>query len=107
MAPPVSAPAMDANVHGLVNSAAPPTSVGLAEYSAGNLVQANVSCTHITRRKAMFEKKWRITCWLVRTPAGAGAPLAQSAAAKVPVAASSVGHAPEAAVNSSIWLRSS
>ena len=48
---------------------APPTSVGVAETSAGNFVQTNVSCTQRTRRNAKFEKNCFITPGFVSTPA--------------------------------------
>ena len=50
--PPLFGLEIDWNGHTPVYGAAPPTSVGSFEVSAGNFVQTNVSCTKRERRNA-------------------------------------------------------
>src|SRR5262249_47561733 len=90
--PPLSVPAIELNGHTPVYGAAAPTSVGVAETSAGNFVHTNVSCTHRVRRNAKFELYCACTPGLVSTPAF-GPPFAQSAAVNTLVP-SNVGQVP-------------
>src|SRR3990167_3424939 len=93
------------NGHTPVYGEAPPTSVGAAAISIGNLAQSNVSCTHLTRRNARLPKKWAIAPVSVRTPTLGPVP-AQSAGVNVAVPTvpsyTNVGQVPVVAVNSSV-----
>src|SRR5262245_64683795 len=80
--PPLVGLAIDANGHTPVYGEAPPTSVGVAETSAGNFVHTNVSCTQRVRRNAKLPKNCFITPGFDNTPA-CTPPLAHSAGVNV------------------------
>src|SRR5690349_19189108 len=93
--------AIELNGHTPVYGAAPPTSVGACETSAGNFVQTKTSWTQRARRKARLPKYWAITPGFVSTPA-LGPLFVHSAEANVPLASVKVGQLSAPAVNMSM-----